>query len=130
MSDPEQWATFDQIGVDEVRKRLALGRYDSRTRPIVEEWLRRKDQERETTVKREAISIARTAASAALDSADAARDAADKARRANTIARVAIAIAAIAAIISIIGIYSNWFLAFGRYDFGSLPLWAWLRGRF
>ncbi len=107
MSDPEQWATFEEMGEDAVRTRLAENRYGPSTRPIVEEWLRRKDQERDVAVKREQISIARSTNAAVRDAADAARDAADEAKQAKTIAKIAIAIAAIATIISIIGIYSE-----------------------
>ena len=114
MSDPEQWATFEQMGESEVRKRLAENRYGERTRPLVEEWLRRKEQERDDSLKREEMAIAHEAATAARYSADAARDSADHARQANRvsmqankIAKIAIAVAATAAIISIIGIFSK-----------------------
>ncbi len=107
----EVYAELDEIGEDEVRTRLARRIYGGSREPLVEEWLRRKEQERNDSSEREQIAIAREAAAAARDSADAARDSAAEAKeanrfakQANTIAKIAIAVAAIAAIMSIIGI--------------------------
>lgn len=95
--DPNKFfAELEKLGEDEARKRLASKAvYGGDKAALVEEWLRRKDQERSDAVKREEISVARAAA-------DAARDAAHEARTANKTARIAIAIAAIAVIVSII----------------------------
>lgn len=97
------WAELDELGEDEVRGRFASERvYDSGKRPLVQEWLRRKDQERKDALNREQIEIARDAAASARDAADSARAAANEAQAANKIAKIAIAIAAIAAIIAIV----------------------------
>ena len=97
--DPDEFfAELEEIGEDEVRKRFATGRiYDHGKSPLVEEWLRRKDQEREDSLNREQIEIAREAATSARDAARAARSAV------NTAKIVAI-IAAIAIILSIINL--------------------------
>ncbi len=110
--DPDEFfAKLEETGEDVVRAHLAQRIYGGSREPLVEEWLRRKEQERNDSSEREQIAIAREAAAAARDSADAARDSAAEAKevnrfakQANTIAKIAIAVAAIAAIMSIINI--------------------------
>lgn len=111
--DPDEfWAELEKLGEDEVRKRLATERiYGADKRPLVIEWLWRKDQSRADSFNREQLSIARDAAVSARAAADAARDAADEAKeanllakQANTTARIAMVMAAIATIISIISV--------------------------
>ena len=106
----EFYAELEKEGEDQVRKNLATERiYGSTKRPLVEEWLRRKDQEREDSLNREQIKIAREAASAASEaaraaesSAKSARDTAREARKANKLATMAIIIAAGSMIVVII----------------------------
>ncbi len=100
--DPTKFfAELEALGEDEARNRLASRAvYGGDKSALVEEWLRRKDQERSDTTKREEISIAREAAAAA-------RDAATEARTANKTARIAIAIAAAAVIVSIIALFQK-----------------------
>jgi len=44
--DPnELWPKLEQDGVPEVRKKLAMGVYAQNKKPIIEEWLRRKEKE-------------------------------------------------------------------------------------
>ena len=103
--------SLEEQGEDTVRAKLAAKQFAEKKQGLVNEWLRRKNQERDDLLKHEEIAIARDAAAAARDaadaardSADAARDAADEAKQANIIAKIAIAIAAIATIISIISV--------------------------
>ncbi len=105
--DPDAlWPELEQIGEDEVRKTLATDRiHASDKRPLVVEWIRRKEQERYDSSSREQIAIAREAAASARNAADAARAPADEAReanrlarQANTTAKIAMAIVAIAVI--------------------------------
>ena len=111
----EFYAGLEKEGEDQVRKNLATERiYGSDKRPRVEEWLRRKDQDREDSRNREEIEIARDAAASARDAADAARDAADtaretvrEARKANKIATMAIAIAIGSMIVVLISAFLN-----------------------
>ena len=39
------WPKLDQLGVEEVRKRLSMGVYAKHKIPVIEEWLRRKEAE-------------------------------------------------------------------------------------
>ena len=44
--DPDElWPKLEKAGVDEVRKRLAMGVYAHYKIPVIEEWLRRKEVE-------------------------------------------------------------------------------------
>jgi hypothetical protein len=92
------WEQLDAIGEAEVRLKLATGFYggfeNQDRRPLVEEWLRRKDQERS-----EAAILAH-------------RRAARSANTAAWIAAIAAIIAAICAIVSIVPAFSRLSLAF------------------
>ena len=85
------FAELEKIGEGKVRTRLATGRiYGDKKRPLVEEWLRRKDQEREDSLKPEEIDTARVARAAKI--------------AANT-TKIALAIVAIFIIILIINLF-------------------------
>lgn len=44
--DPDEiWPKLDELGADEVRKRLAMGVYGEHKIPVIEEWLRRQDRQ-------------------------------------------------------------------------------------
>ena len=44
--DPDKiWPDLEQSGVDEVRKKLAMGAYAKYKIPVIEEWLRRKEED-------------------------------------------------------------------------------------
>lgn len=44
--DPDKiWPKLDELGTDEVRKKLAMGVYAKYKVPVIEEWLRRKEKE-------------------------------------------------------------------------------------
>lgn len=46
IADPNKiWPKLEQAGVDEVRKKLAMGSYAQHKKPIIKEWLRRKEEE-------------------------------------------------------------------------------------
>jgi hypothetical protein len=45
------WRELDALGEDRVRERLAQGAYNDRTRLLVEEWLRRRADERSLVVQ-------------------------------------------------------------------------------
>ena len=48
MTTPEElWPELEKIGEPEVRKHVVQNVYGSSKRPLVEEWLRRKEEERE-----------------------------------------------------------------------------------
>lgn len=63
---------LEDTGEDKVRGRLASGIYDSQDRPIVEEWLRSKERERNGKKTEEYLNIGRSAKRAAWVSAIAA----------------------------------------------------------
>jgi hypothetical protein len=101
--DPETFfAELEAAGEIAIRNRLATNAiYGGDKKPLVEEWLRRKDQERADAFNAEQLAVARADAAAARDAADAARDAAREAKTANRIAKAAIVIAIISTIIAI-----------------------------
>jgi hypothetical protein len=50
--DPDKiWPKLEELGVDEVRKRLSMGVYAKYKIPVIEEWLRRKEKEEKNSVK-------------------------------------------------------------------------------
>jgi|GEM_PF-2258403 len=52
--DPDNiWPELESIGVDEVRKRLAMGIYAQHKIPMIEEWLRQKDHAQEKNSEEE-----------------------------------------------------------------------------
>ena len=98
------FAQLDGLGEDQVRESIAAGVYNPTRTRLAEEWLRRKDQERENALTREQMDIARDAAASARIAADSARESVREAKRSNTIARTAIAIAIVSIIIAVIGL--------------------------
>lgn len=47
IADPEKiWPKLEQAGVEEVRKKVAMGVYADYKIPVIGEWLRRKEEER------------------------------------------------------------------------------------
>lgn len=103
----------------EVRERLAAGRYNSRRAALAEEWLRRREDERQAkataraeALEEESLSVAREANDIARAASFAASAAASSASEANAIARlnsrtakraeIIAAVAAIAAIVAAI----------------------------
>lgn len=119
------FADLDQDGEDSVRKKYASRAiYGSDKAPLVEEWLRRKDQERVEHSRSEEIKIARRAseaaeraacaaerdAAAAERAALAAESAAAEARASNQTAKTAKHISIAMLIITAIGILVSAFL--------------------
>ncbi len=98
-TEKDLWPELEKIGEDTVRTRFATDAYGTvgNKRALVEEWLRRKDQERKDASTAEQASIAR----------DAAEISAREAGTANHTAKIAIAIAAIAIIVSIASLFSK-----------------------
>jgi hypothetical protein len=54
--DPDKiWPKLEQLGVDEVRKRLAMGVYAKYKIPVIEEWLRGKRRKKRILLKQQPI---------------------------------------------------------------------------
>jgi hypothetical protein len=50
--DPDKiWPKLDELGVDEVRKRLSMGVYAKYKIPVINEWLRRKEKKENSSAK-------------------------------------------------------------------------------
>lgn len=59
--DPDKiWPKLDELGIDEVRKRLSMGVYAKYKVPIIEEWLRRREKELEDKKINDMATIAAT----------------------------------------------------------------------
>lgn len=99
-------ASLEELGEREVRYRLATDVYGSAgdRKQVVQEWLRDKERERETTSNSEMAAAASRAAAAAERAAVAAEAQARTARHALITAIVATMIASIALIVSILGV--------------------------
>lgn len=98
---------LESLGETEVRERLAHKKYAERNLSFVQEWLRRKDQEREDkrSAKRDAreeetLSIAKEANRIASEALVIARSSSDAVRKQARWAMIAAIIAAITAIVS------------------------------
>jgi hypothetical protein len=103
-----RWKEFEDLGEDEVRKRLAASIWGEDKARLARQWL----EFRETALAREANDLARSANTAALEANSIARDAAASARQSveaartnNIIATLALCGAGIAIAISIIGLF-------------------------
>lgn len=93
------FAKCERDGEETVRKRFAEKRYCTHDEiPIVEEWLRRKDEERTNASISEELRLTREANSFA-------REANLLAKKANTIALIALIVAIIAIIVSVITLF-------------------------
>lgn len=88
---------FEQIGVDDLRKRVAASTFDAEKLQYAREWLDEKEHGEQRQSTREQIEIAREAK-------DAAWAAARAAQSANTRATIALIIAAISAVCAIVAI--------------------------
>ena len=104
MTEDDQFrAELDQLGEEEVRKKLVHGAYNEKKRRIAEDWLAQKDQERQDKAlerqelrEHEALALARQAN-------EYAAEANEHADNANRIAWFAFGIAAAALIASVVG---------------------------
>ena len=73
VADPDElWPKLEKVGESEVRKRLAQGVYAQKNRPVVEEWLRCKEEDRagvqrsaEVIHKKSELDVANSAKAAA-----------------------------------------------------------------
>ena len=60
--DPDKiWPKLEQLGVDEIRKRLSMGVYAKYKIPVIKEWLRRKEKEEKNFVKITSSGVSRDA---------------------------------------------------------------------
>lgn len=89
-----RWKEFEELGEEDVRKRLARHIWLEDKERLARQWL----ELRETSLAREANDLARRAN-------DAAKEANDIARKNNVIATVALIMAVIAIAVSIIGLF-------------------------
>lgn len=98
------WSELDELGEEVVRKRVIAKVYGSGNNKLelAQEWLRRKEQSRDSAFKAEQTDIARSAKDAAWSAAEAAREAAKQAKAANTRATIALVIATISTIATIV----------------------------
>ena len=97
-----RWKEFEELGEEEVRKRLSASIWGEDKIRLARQWL----ELRETSLAREANDLARKAN-------DAAKEANDLARTNNIIATLALVGAGFAITISIIGLFLNLFLKKG-----------------
>lgn len=113
MTDEEEkalLAELNDLGEDEVRRRVARQLYGNQTRKrrIVDHWLEKGERERNSVSQAEQIDIARSAKDAAWAAAEAAKDAARQAQSANTRATIGIVISIISiAVASFISWYRS-----------------------
>jgi hypothetical protein len=89
-----QWREFEDVGEDEVRKRVAKHIWRTEKERLARQWL----ELRETSLAREANDLARRAN-------DVAEQANDVARTNNIIATIALGMAVLALAVSIIGMF-------------------------
>ncbi len=103
----EFFAELEALGENRVRERLIGGVYGSGNskKELAQEWLRRLETARETSLESDKVAIATRAADAATRAADAAAEQARLARSANTRATVALIIAIITAAIATLDIF-------------------------
>ena len=99
-------------GEEEVRRKLALGRYGADKRRNVQLWLDRLDNERAAASKKAQLSANLSQAESARRLAELAEDANSLARDANDKASTANAIATTAIIIAIVSMASTIVIAF------------------
>lgn len=83
MDASEFWEKLENEGEDTVRRRLAEGVYGAKKKPLVEEWLKKKDFERDIDKNKDLFHVAKSA------------------KRAAWVAAIAACISAIAAFITI-----------------------------
>lgn len=81
MTEPDEWAKYEALGEDEVRKRIAEKKFAGRNLALAQEWLRRQERARSEFDRTKDFEVARRASEAAERAASAAERAAVAAER-------------------------------------------------
>jgi hypothetical protein len=112
LADPKsRWQQFEELGEEEVRRRLGSHVYKEETQRLANQWLLYRASSDSAELRRltldsamEANDLARKANELASEANSIARSSAAEARTSNTIAKLALAAATIAIVISIISL--------------------------
>jgi hypothetical protein len=103
MDHESEWAAFDELGVEEVRKRLGSTLWGPKTQKLAREWLLHHEASQSSLDNAAILEEAKSANAIAREAAATARESAEEARNANRTARLMLIAATIAAVASIIG---------------------------
>ena len=105
-----EWTRFDELGIEEVRKRLGAKQYGDRRKKLAEEWLAHQgalqgssEHAASLAEARSANALARRANCIALEASDSAKRSAAHALTSNIIAALALIAAIIAIVFSVMG---------------------------
>ena len=97
----ELWPKLDATGEDEVRKKLAMGAYGPPKIPLVNEWLARKESQRQDSSNRDRDDREDETRKLSAEANSIAREGNAISRRSNIAAWVAVVISAVALFVAI-----------------------------